>query len=492
MGTQACVGAISEGEVMVRAAAEIDRFRIGEHRAIVVRRHEGDRYLVARAEPLGVFRRRSRHTVIDLHRIVHIFLWTPHELWLILMQSSDRASQRVHHHQLRAIIVGAGFAGGQHVDALRRLNVHVAAVVGSDPARARAAASRLGVEHGMADLDSALAVPDVDVVHVTVPNAQHVPVVTAALAAGKHVICEKPLATSAEDAFALARCARQAAGMAFLCHNYRFYAMTAEFRSRMQRGDLGRIHLVRGAYLQDWLLDPRSTSWRVDPNEGGASRTVADIGTHWIDLAETVIGRRVEAVTARLGTVHASRPDWAHVSTFERTAKDGWVDIQTEDQAVLLLEFEGGTLGAVTLSQVAAGHHNDLWVGVDGDAGSAEWRQERPDELRLALRDGPVEIIARDRAALSPGAGGLTHLPAGHGEGWGDALRNLLGAAYAEIRGERSSEEDAVAPLPTFDDGARHVAFVEAALRSNRTGEWVRIGEITAAVDDAARREVHS
>jgi predicted dehydrogenase len=383
-------------------------------------------------------------------------------------------------HPLRAAIVGTGFAGVQHADALRRIGVAIGAVVGSQPDRAEAAAARMGVERGTADLESVIADDTIDVLHVCVPNALHAPIVRAAIAAGKHVVCEKPLATSLEDALDLAARARAASTVSVLCHNYRFYPMAAEMRAQVASGVVGRPHLVRGAYLQDWLLDRGATSWRIDPTEGGPSRAVADIGTHWVDLAETVLDRRVESVMASVATVHARRPDWHHVASFQRGRDGTEVDVRTEDEAVVLLRFDGDLLGTATVSQVAAGHQNDLVVAIDGEAGSLEWSQERPDELRRGSADGGVALIARDRPTLSRAAAGLARLPRGHGEGWADALRNLLEAAYTAACGMPAASDDP--PLPTFDDGARHVAFVEAVLRSNAEGRWIAIRDIVGSM----------
>jgi predicted dehydrogenase len=261
-----------------------------------------------------------------------------------------------------------------------------------------------------------------------------------------------------------------------VCHNYRFFPMIAELRGRILGGDLGPVHAVRGAYVQDWLLETTDTNWRVDASRGGASRTVADIGTHWIDLAETVTGRRLEAVAAQLSTIHPRRPAYEGVGTFATAGGpvDEWLEVTTEDQAQLLLRFGGGLPGALVLSQVAAGHKNDLELTVDGATGSATWRQERPDLLAIGRRDRPTESVVRGGPGLSPESAALTTLPAGHPEGWADGLRNLLAAAYRAIRGAGHPP----VPLPTFEDGLRHLAFVEAAIRSAREERWVAIAEV--------------
>src|SRR5687768_647408 len=217
----------------------------------------------------------------------------------------------------------------QHADALRRIGVKLVAVVGSEPDRAHAAADRMGAERGTADVGSVIEDEGIDAIHVCVPNSLHVAIARDAMAAGKHVVCEKPLATSIDDARELADRAQAAATVSVLCHNYRFYPMVAEMRSRVARGEVGRPHLVRGAYLQDWLLDADATSWRIDPIESGPSRAIADIGTHWIDLAETVLDRRLEAVMGAIGTVHTRRPDWHHVETFAHGGDGAKVDVRT-------------------------------------------------------------------------------------------------------------------------------------------------------------------
>jgi predicted dehydrogenase len=386
----------------------------------------------------------------------------------------------------RAAVIGIGFSGAQHVEALRRIGVEVAVIAASEDARARSAASHLGVRSSTGDWRRAAEDSSVDVVHVCLPNDLHREVVLAAIDAGKHVVCEKPLAPDLGAAAALADAARHTSQVAVLCQNYRFFPMVAELRLRIQSGAVGQPHAVRGAYLQDWLLAPDTTNWRVDLARGGRSRAIADIGSHWVDLAENVTQRRLEAVLADVATVHDRRPDYSHVGTFNRSVNDGrWIDVHTEDQAWLLLRFEGGLPGTLHLSQVAAGHGNDLELSVDGAAGSATWRQEQPDTLSIA-HDGSVEIIARSPQRLTPGADRLARLPAGHNEGWADALRNLLAATYAEIDENRDPTESAAAPLPTFADGLRHIAFVEAAMRSSEERRWLTIEEILGTIQAPA------
>ncbi len=379
--------------------------------------------------------------------------------------------------RIRAGVIGVGFVGSQHVEALRRLgSVDVAAVVASTPERARAAAEKLGVAGWTSDYHDILGDPSIDVVHVCVPNDLHLPIARETLRAGKHVICEKPLAMDSREAAVLTRLAESTGRVSVLVHNYRFFPMAAELRDRVLAGELGPIHLIRGNYLQDWLLLPTDYNWRVDAVRGGSSRAVADIGSHWIDLAETVTGLRVKAVIAELATIHPQRRP-AALETFQVAAAPAggeWQQIETEDQAALLLRFEEGLQGTLIVSQVAAGHKNDLELSVDGAAASATWRQERPDDLWIGRRDGSSETVSRSPQTGSTAARALARLPAGHNEGWADGLRNLLGAAYTVIGGDRSPDELPV-PLPTFRDGLHHHLFIEAALESARRGDWVQV-----------------
>jgi predicted dehydrogenase len=286
-------------------------------------------------------------------------------------------------------------------------------------------------------------------------NDRHVDVVSAALAARTHVICEKPLATTVDAARDLAAAARRSGVFTALAHNYRFFPLVAELAARVRAGAFGGLHLVRGHYLQDWLLGAESTDWRVDEAVGGASRAIADIGTHWIDLAELVAGRRVTAVIATTTTLHASREGR---------------DVRTEDQAALLLRFGDGLAGAFVVSQIAAGHTNDIELVVEGAGASAAWRMDRPDELWIGRPDGAT-IVARDGVA-SPEASEL----ATWGEGPNLSRRNFLRAAYDVIRGDRDAASLPL-PLPTFDDGVHLLEVVAAALASARTGRWVDVAD---------------
>lgn len=329
----------------------------------------------------------------------------------------------------RALIVGAGNAGKSHAEALAELGIdHVGPLSGV----------------AVAANPAPLFDPAIDVVHVTTANDLHVAVVGEALRARRHVVCEKPLATDTQGAEKLAALALTSETRTTICQNYRFLPLVAELASRVREGELGRVHLARGAFLQDWLLLMTDSDWRVDASRGGMSRAVADIGVHWLDLVESITGLAVEAVAAQVGYLHG------------RT---------TEDHAGLLVRFAGGLQGVCVLSQATAGHRNDLELSLDGDQASATWRGENKDQLWIGGRDRAADVITRAKVRW-PAARELATSPASPNEG----RRNLLAAFYRSLDGAPSP-----IPLPTFDDGLRHVRFAQAAIVSARTRAWVEV-----------------
>jgi len=292
-------------------------------------------------------------------------------------------------------VVGTGFIGVVHVEALRRLGVNVVGVVGSSPERASAKAGEYPLPRVYESFDQALADPAVDVVHVATPNRLHYPHVKESLAAGKHVICEKPLAMTAVQSAELLELAERSGLVHCTNFNLRYYPQVQEARYRVTRGAVGEVWNVHGAYLQDWLLLPTDWNWRLEPEQGGAARAVGDIGSHWLDMAQFVAGKRVAAVFADLATTIPTRQRPASgVETFATAGSDTEpVDIHTEDLAHLLLRFEGGSRGAVVISQVSAGRRNMLAFEVDGAEGAVAWNSERNEQLWLGHRDRPNETL---------------------------------------------------------------------------------------------------
>jgi predicted dehydrogenase len=376
--------------------------------------------------------------------------------------------------QIRVGVIGTGFAASSHVDALRRVaGVEVAVIAGRTPERASAAAGALGIERAVDDWRRLLDDPGVDAVHDCTPNDLHAEINTAAMDAGKHLLSEKPLGMDAAETAELARRAAQAGVVSGACFNYRHFPLVQEARALLA-GE-GRPHLIRGGYLQDWLLDDTDWNWRLDSSRAGATRAVGDIGSHWIDLVQHVTGRRLRRVYARLGRLHdVRRRPGAAEQTFGRAAgaEGEAVDVFTEDFATTMFELEDGCPGVFTVSQVSPGMRNRLSFEIDTRASCLSWDQERPNLLRIGRRDGPNRELVRDPALLSEPAAGLVHYPAGHQEGWPDALRNLMDDFYAAIREGR----DAPATVASFADAHRVMQAVDAIAESGRSGGWVDVG----------------
>jgi predicted dehydrogenase len=315
-------------------------------------------------------------------------------------------------------LVGPGFVGAHHIDAVRRLGfVDVVAVAASSDASARRKADALEVPKAYGSFEALVADPDVHVVHNTTPNYLHVPVILAALARGKHVISDKPLAMTAADAKQLLDAANKAGVVHAVTFNYRGNPLVQQAREMIAAGELGPVHFIHGAYLQDWLLESTDFSWRLEPEKGGASSAVGDIGSHWCDLVQHVTGRRIVEVLADLTTVVQSRlKPSGSVEAFARggeTAREE-VQVRSEDLASILVRFDNGAKGCVSVGQVCAGHKNGLWFEVNGRQASVRWDQERQNELWIGRRDTANAVLAKDPSLLSAGARGYAHLPGGH------------------------------------------------------------------------------
>lgn len=385
--------------------------------------------------------------------------------------------------RLRAAVIGTGFVGPFHIDAVRRGGYgDVVAIIGSDEHRTRVRAAALGVERGTADVRSILDDPSIDVVHVCTPNRTHVELATAVLESGKHLVLEKPVALDSVTAQGLSDLARRNARHAVVALTYRGYPMVQRARALVRGGDVGNVRLIHGGYIQDWLADTTDYNWRLDPDIGGASRAVADIGTHWFDAAEYISGLRVEAVFADLATFLAQRSRPLSATTAFGVA-DGpmeQVDVQSEDAATILFRFEGGARGAAVISQVSPGRKNAFTLELAGSQATLAWDQEEAERLWVRGRDEARLLTRRPEDGPPPGRG-IPSLPAGHPEGWAEALRDLLRPFYAAVAsGVAPADEPDGRDYPTLDDGVRGVAFVEAVLQSSREGRWVSM-PVTAA-----------
>jgi predicted dehydrogenase len=387
--------------------------------------------------------------------------------------------------RIRAGIVGTGFAASSHIDALARLRrVEVAGVWGSSRERTNDAAERLDVR-AFSSLDELL--DDVDVVHNCTPNDAHAEVTVAALNAGVHVLSEKPLGFDAAEASRLAAASGASKVVTGVCFNYRHFPLVQQMKALLDEGSDGPVHLVHGAYLQDWLLRQDDWNWRVDSAKGGATRATGDIGSHWLDLVQHVTGQTVTSVTARLSRIFDERirpPEGAR-QTFagadgERDGAAG-VAVDTEDLALVLFRTDGGVPGSVTISQVSAGWKNHLLLEIDTAEASFAWDQEEPNHLWIGRRQGANRDLVRDPSLLVPGAASLARTPGGHQEGWPDALRNLLEDFYGAVEAQRR-DEPFDRTFASFGEAALVQATVEAILRSDATGTWVDVEDVVREV----------
>jgi predicted dehydrogenase len=356
---------------------------------------------------------------------------------------------------IRFGIVGTGFMARVHAHAVRAAGGVVTRVAGSSPARAAEAAASLGAAHPAASVAELVASPDVDVVSVCTPNHLHLEMAELALAAGRHVVCEKPLALGPEDAQRLADLAEAAGVVHAVPFVYRYYPTVREARERIARGDAGRLWLLHGSYLQDWLAAATDTNWRVDPSRGGSSRAFADIGVHWCDLMEFVTGHRITELTASTARAHDSR------------GADGQ-PVATEDGACVLFRTDQGASGSVLVSQASPGRKNGLSFSFDGTEASYAFQQELPETLWVG-GVAATTIVHRDPDQLSPAAARLAVLPAGHPQGYQDCFNGFVGDVVAAVRGCE------VPGLPTFADGLRAARVTSAVVESAAARSWVPV-----------------
>jgi len=377
---------------------------------------------------------------------------------------------------LGAAVIGTGFIGPVHVEAIRRLGHRVVGILGSTPEKSWAAAEAMHVPCGYASLDELLADSLVDVVHVASPNRDHFAQTKRVLEAGKHVVCEKPLAMTTAETAELVALAERVGVVAAVNYNVRFYPLVQDMRARVRAGELGDVFHVCGSYLQDWLLYDTDFNWRVLAENGGPLRAVADIGTHWLDTVGFVTGLEVEAVFADLRTVHPTRQrptggSGTFTGSVGGVRETVPVNIDTEDCGSVLIRFRGGARGTLTVSQVAAGRKNQLRFDVAGSKAAFAWDSEEPNTLHVGYRGRPNEAVSRDPAQLHPEARRFSDYPGGHAEGFPDTFKQLYKAVYAAILGDTS------APLyATFADGHREVQLCEAILASHRAEKWVTVG----------------
>lgn len=350
-------------------------------------------------------------------------------------------------------------------------------VSASSPESARRAAAALGAERAFDSSEELVVADDVDVVHICTPNHLHVPLAEAALAAGKHVILEKPIAMDADSAQTIADAAAASGKIAAVPFVYRFYPTVREARARVQAGNSGPVRIIHGTYLQDWLLRPTDDNWRVEEDLGGASRAFADIGSHWCDLAEFVTGHRIVRLCARTLTAHSERVKNDAHAAFSSVNGDGVArSVGTEDAAVVQFETDKGAIGSTVISQISAGRKNRLWLEIDGGEEALQFCQEEPEELWVGRRESAT-IIKRDPEHLSAAAQRYAVLPPGHPQGYADCFDAFVADTYEAV------ESGVVADgLPLFADGLRAARLTDAVLRSAREDRWVDVSIEAAGV----------
>jgi predicted dehydrogenase len=380
--------------------------------------------------------------------------------------------------QARAGIIGTGFIGPVHIEALRRLGVRIVALCDL-PDRVSEAAGRYEIPFAFSDYRELMESSEIDVVHITVPNRFHCEMALAAIRAGKHCICEKPLAMNTQETASILTQLAGRKTVFAVNYNVRFYPAVLQLRQMASRGELGEIIHVNGSYMQDWLLKETDYNWRLLPKEGGKLRAVADIGTHWMDTVCFIMDAQIESVFADLATWHQLRKrPLGEVQTFARTnskMKYAVYRVQTEDCASVLLNFTNGARGNLAVSQVAAGRKNCIRFEIYGSKKSAWWCSENPESLFVGNRDTPNEVAIRGTPTFGPDVAPYTDYPAGHVEGFPDTFKMLFRSVYGAITGVRGPRMFA-----TAEEGHREVAVCEAILASHRARAWIKVQRMKA------------
>jgi predicted dehydrogenase len=379
--------------------------------------------------------------------------------------------------EIKVGLAGTGFIGPAHLEALRRNNIKVIGLAEANPELTKQKAAELGIEKAYPTFDAMLADPEISIVHLATPNLLHFPQAKAALLAGKHVICEKPLAMDSQESAELVKLASEKKLVNAINFNLRFYPICHHARSLVQSGEMGKVFSVHGSYLQDWLLLETDWNWRLEPKLGGTLRAVADIGSHWLDLTTFITGLKISAVMADFKTFLPTRKKPSKpVETYtgKLLKPDDYVDqpISTEDYAAILLRYENGARGVLTVSQVSAGRKNRLYFEIDGSKSSIAFESERPNELWIGHRDKPNELLLKDPSLLSADARNIVSYPGGHNEGFPDTFKQIFAKIYTYIR---KGDFNAIPDFPTFADGHYELILCEAIAQSAKEERWITV-----------------
>ncbi len=378
---------------------------------------------------------------------------------------------------IRTAVIGAGFMGPAHTEALRRLGIQVTGILGVDEAESTKAAQKLGLPRAYLSYTEVLKDKSVQAVHITTPNRLHFQMARDALKAGKHVLCEKPLAMNTRETSALVDLAKKSKLAACVNYNLRYYPLCLEAHEMVKEGKVGKVYSIVGSYVQDWLLYQTDYNWRVLAEEGGSLRAIADIGTHWLDMVQFVTGLKVTSVCADLMLVHPvrKRPK-GEVETFsgkvQKIQATEDVAINTEDGGAILLRFDNGAKGTLFVSQMTAGRKNCLRYEISGAKSALYWDSELPNEIWIGYRDKANEKLLKDPGLLSEEVRPFVGYPGGHNEGYPDSFKQCFKAFYSYIlKGDYKAKPH----FPTFADGHREVALCEAILKSSKKNGWVPI-----------------
>ncbi|MDQ1088373.1 MULTISPECIES: Gfo/Idh/MocA family protein [unclassified Siphonobacter] len=379
--------------------------------------------------------------------------------------------------KIKVGVVGTGFIGPAHIEALRRLpNVEVAALCEVTSELAAAKAAQLGIARSYT-FDELLQQEDIQVVHICTPNFLHYSQSKAALLAGKHVVCEKPLAKDLHEAEELVELAAQTGLVNAVHFNLRYYPLARQMKAMQEKGELGEVYSIMGSYLQDWLFYETDYSWRLEPDKSGNSRAIADIGSHLMDIIEYITGLKTVEVLADFNIIHKTRkkplkPVETYSGKMLQPEDYADIDITTEDHANVLLRFNNGNRGVITVSQVSAGRKNQLKLEIAGSKQTFAWNSEAPNELWIGKRDGNNQVLMRDPSLVHPEVRSIITFPGGHNEGFADTSKQMFKEVYAAVEAGKMPENPT---FPTFADGYRELLICEKILESNQKQAWVQI-----------------
>ena len=377
--------------------------------------------------------------------------------------------------KFRVGVVGIGFIGAVHIEQLRRLgNVEVVALTESqDPA---AKAESLFIPKGYSDYKEMIDKENLDCVHVCTANNSHFEISDYALDRGVHVVCEKPLTLTVEEAEKLVKKAKEKKLINAVNYNYRYFPMAYQMREMIRAGDAGDVYTIHGGYLQDWLYLDTDYNWRLEPELSGESRAFSDIGTHWLDLVQFTTGLKITEVLADFAVFHKNRKKpLKPIETFSgmalRPEDYQLVPINTEDYATVLFHFENGARGCCNISQVHAGRKNQLLLSIGGSKCAINWDSENSNALWVGRRETMNGECVKDPSILKPATRAVTGFPGGHVEGFSESfMRNFVKIYEAVASGKQNTDEYA-----TFEDGLKEMVICEKVVQSARERRWVKI-----------------